>query len=115
MIRRGMIILLVILQAGAVGAAGLSRNPFKSPLPKPGGPPVPGSINAPAPTELKLTGIMLIGDQALVDLSGHILAIGDEAEGYTLMSVTEEEAVFLRQGRRVVMSIYEDEDEDEDQ
>jgi hypothetical protein len=56
---------------------------------------------------------MIIGDQALVDLGGHILAIGEEAEGYTLMSVTEEQAVFLRQGRRVVMNVYEDENEDE--
>ncbi len=104
--------LLVILQAGAAGATTLSRNPFKSPLPKAGAASRPAE-NGPAQPGMILKGIMIIDDHALVDLGGHILAIGEEAGGYTLMSVTEEQAVFLREGQRVVMSIYEDEKEDE--
>jgi hypothetical protein len=110
---RLLVMLLVILQASSAGGTTLSRNPFKSPLPKPGGAVAQASDDASAETGLALKGIMIIGDQALVDLGGHILAIGEEAEGYTLMSVTEEQAVFLRQGRRVVMNVYEDENEDE--
>ena len=62
-----------------------------------------------------LRGVIAAGRDSIANLSGALLAIGEEDGGYLLESVTETSATFLHEGKRVVFSLEEppaDEDAD---
>lgn len=84
------------------GTAVLAHNPFSKPM----------TITAPAPSvvkqlqpveefvELQLTATLVSTSAPLVIVEGEMLGIGEEIEGYRLISVEEGRAVFDKKGER---------------
>ena len=65
---------------------------------------------------LELRGVLWAGDESLANVSGEILAIGESLEGYVLVEVSEDGAVFERAGTRysVMLATPENESEEND-
>ena len=53
----------------------------------------------------ELRGVLAAGDQSVANLSGTLLAIGEESVGYRLERVTEDGAVFTHDGETVVFEL----------
>ena len=90
--------ILLIASGSASWAAPPLRNPFRVPF---------DAADAAAPNEksalsnsLELTGILWAGEDSLANVSGEILAIGESIDGYVLVEVSEDGAVFERSGSR---------------
>lgn len=45
------------------------------------------------------------GNDSLVNLGGHILAIGESIHGYKLIAVRPFDAIFVRKGRRITLEV----------
>ena len=82
------------------------RNPFAHTLQDDIGssPALEGSVDE---VELKLSAILVAGAASLVTLNGSVIGLGEEAHGYTLVSVTEESAALLRNGERIELSLFD--------
>lgn len=52
-----------------------------------------------------LTAVMLDGNNSLVSLDGEIIRMGDKKDGYRLIQVREHEAVFKKDGKRIVLKM----------
>lgn len=50
---------------------------------------------------LELRAILSAGDASRVDVGGHIVGVGEEVNGYRLISVSEDGAVFEHAGRSI--------------
>ena len=86
--------MLLAASAGlAHGAPPLANNPFER----------PGLVElAPAAVALpplELRAVLSAGDDSLADVGGQIVRVGDEVSGYRLVGVSEEGALFERDGR----------------
>lgn len=56
-----------------------------------------------------LRSVVVAGNNSLANLGGEILKIGEVAEGYRLVAVRPFEAVFEREGERLVLAVSKDE------
>jgi hypothetical protein len=98
--------MLPLLNALAAEPSFLRRNPFVSPLDQGANGSSSADASRSSSAELKLKGILLSGEQPLVNFGGQIMAPGDEVAGYRLVAVGEGEAVFNRNGQIITMSLY---------
>ncbi|HRH75539.1 MAG TPA: hypothetical protein PLM62_20835, partial [Zoogloea sp.] len=63
----------------------------------------PGPASAPAAWQRTLRGVLLAGAGALANVDGQLVGIGERIEGHRLVSVSEHQAVFEKDGRRIVL------------
>jgi len=93
----------------------LQRNPFDRPaadlLINNATPANRGSTTESGPV---LRAVLAAGSKSVVNFGGVILQIGESANGYRLLSVEEGGATFSRDGERVLLSLYK-QDQAEDQ
>jgi hypothetical protein len=104
------------LACQAAGTAGiLHRNPFAHPLPE-SSQPVPGVTAAPpeAKAPLELRGTMLAGVDSLVNIGGLILGIGQEVDGYRIVSIHERQVVIEKHGEQRTLSVDNEDGETRD-
>jgi hypothetical protein len=88
----------------------LNRDPFRPPAEfatADNGRARPDALAISANPEIR--GILYAGNNSLVNLSGKIIALGEEVDGYELLEVSENQAVFLRNGETLTLSLYADE------
>ena len=102
------LLLLQVLLSGMATAqtALLMHNPFSRPpsaeAPEPGS--AQSERNEPIqPVDLRAT--MVASTQRLADVAGRILRPGDEVQGFTLLQVFEDRAVFENQGRHLTVYV----------
>ena len=93
-------------------ADGLKHDPFARPvlIPRPASAaPVPGdTVKAPVPEPVwkpELAAVMLAGPKSAVSIDGTIVRIGEEINGYRLVEVHEQTAVFVKNRKRVTLSL----------
>ena len=101
------LVALTMLVASLAHGGELSRDPFQPPAEfaaPAGGLGRPQALAIPSNPEVK--GIMLAGDRSLVNLNGKIIALGEEVDGYELLEVGENQAVFLHNGETLTLSLY---------
>lgn len=113
----GLLALVMLLHSSAVNAAEsrqLTHNPFARP-------PSEVTIGARSPMntdnpewELDLRATLVATRDKLANVGGKILRPGDEVQGYTLLQVFEDHAVFTREGRRLTIYVKPDPDDDDE-
>ncbi|WP_347250174.1 hypothetical protein [Zoogloea sp.] len=81
----------------------LRHDPFRRPAPPPSATPASGATSSPAPWQPTLRGVLLAGSGALANVDGQMVGIGERIEGHRLVSVSEHQAVFEKDGRRIVL------------
>ncbi len=112
--RAALLLSLATLVASAASASEpIEKNPFTRPgytadRPLPG--PLQEQPEVLVPLRLKAT--LIAGPRALANVSGEILAPGDEIQGHRLVRVTEGRAVLIKEGRTVTLSVHDDSEED---
>lgn len=62
---------------------------------------------APVAAEWKptLRGVLRAGPNSLADVDGQMVAIGEKLDGHRLLSVSDYQAVFEKEGRRVILDM----------
>lgn len=93
-------------------ADGLKHDPFARPVlvqrPASVGS-VPGnSVKAPGPEPIwkpELRAVMVAGPKSIVNVAGALVRIGEQINGYRLVEVREETAVFVKNTKRVTLSL----------
>lgn len=55
---------------------------------------------------IDLRAILIAGEQSLVNVGGKIIAIGEEADGHVLLSITDDHAVFSAGEKIVRVSVH---------
>ncbi len=115
MLTAGAITVLLSAQAGATEPqVELQRNPFERPATE--------ELTANAATlndgltagrDPELRGVLVAGSKSVVDFGGVILQIGESINGYLLLSVEEGKAIFGRSDKKIVFSLYEQENSEE--
>ncbi|MBF0187697.1 MAG: hypothetical protein HQL50_07215 [Magnetococcales bacterium] len=92
----------------------LQHNPFKRPSP----PPEPESVVDPETLEQlalaedpevwqpQIRAVATFGNQAMVNVNGTLIRIGESIEGYTLIRATEQQVVFEKGGVQVQIDPY---------
>jgi hypothetical protein len=87
----------------------LQRNPFDRPaadvLVNNAAPVNRGSTSESTPF---LRAVLAAGSKSVVDFGGVILQIGESVNGYRLLSVEEGGATFSKEGEKVLFSLYEE-------
>ena len=90
----------------------LKHDPFARPVlaPRPApAAPVPGdSVRAPVPEPVwkpELRAVMVAGPKSIVNVAGVLVRIGEQIDGYRLVEVHEETAVFVNNKKRVTLSL----------
>ena len=102
-----LVLLTAPAHADEQGAA-LYKNPFKRPIElagvnNAGTPPQPAQLDRP----LVLRGILAAGEDSLADIGGEIIGVGEEVNGYRLISVDMVSVVLIKEGQRRRLSLYE--------
>lgn len=78
----------------------LSRDPFKPTLP--GITMIPQSQTKNHSNELfELRGVIWDGPHSMVNISGHLLAVGEILDGYQLVQITEQ-TIYFRRGEELI-------------
>lgn len=54
---------------------------------------------------LELRGVLLAGSESQANISGRIMALGEELDGYRLVSVSSEEVELRRDGEKIVLRL----------
>ncbi len=89
----------------------LHRNPFERPkLQQPAGRAASPEITGAAAPAWELRGTLVAGRDSLADVDGVIIRVGDDVDGYRLVSVREGIAVFFGNGGRLVLTVEDAED-----
>jgi len=91
----------ILLLQGAAHAGGgtgpLHINPFVRPEMAPT---VGGKASSVDGVSMELRGVMLAGDHSLANIGGRVVGIGEDINGYRLITVSEYNAVLEREGVR---------------
>ena len=103
----GLSVVLCIISVSSLAAEGellsLRNNPFSRPaVVNTPPPPPPVAINVVLPPEqvtLDLTATMVSARKPMVVVEGELLSVGDEIDGFELISVLEGSAIFARGGK----------------
>jgi hypothetical protein len=107
--------LSVLLAAPLIaGAADLLRNPFDPPAEFRA-----ASVSGSAATragqqnnEMRVSGILLAGDEVYVSIAGSVVVPGEEVNGYILIEAAEDRAIFQRGDELLTLTLYpENQDE----
>jgi hypothetical protein len=106
------VLALLLATAIAPGAMGKKVNPFARP-------PVSVQVAGDVPELVatgrpQLRGVIVAGPGSIANLSGTLLALGEEAAGYQLQTVTDYSATFLHEGETITLYL-EDEQPEPDQ
>jgi len=64
--------------------------------------------------ELDLRATMVASNSKLANVAGRTVRPGDEVQGYTLLKVYEDRAIFLRAGQRLTIYVKPDSEEDDE-
>ncbi len=96
--------------AAEIGGAELERNPFARPQVPHGVASVAGAPAAPSVEEevLELRATLVSGSEHLANVNGLILAPGEKVLGYRLLRVGEGEAVLVKNGKEVLLTMHEE-------
>ena len=101
---RHLVLGILVLPPAAAGASEppkLSHNPFSRP---PSQTTISDDARVPNPDgttpAIELQATMVAANDRLANVAGRILRPGDEVQGFTLVRVYEDRAVFSRQGHR---------------
>ncbi len=111
MSRMGIALLLAGLVGGGVLAADedgrirLRFDPFAAPDAQAAGATGTPAAGSAQPWSPELRATLVSGERSLVNLGGSILELDQEAHGYRLLEVREDEAVFERNGSEVVLKM----------
>jgi len=97
---------------GCATASDLERNPFASPFALSGSERPNAMTVRSRGTSPAVRGILVADGRSLVNLNGKIIGVGDEVDGYRLLHVAQEYAVFQRGDDVVKMSLYPDENDE---
>lgn len=99
--RLGWIALMAGLFPAAATAEPLLHDPFARPFQ------IGSTLSAHAntPRHPKLIAVIVDGEKSLVNLNGTIIGIGEEKNGYRLISVGDRKAVFEKRKKRVVLEM----------
>jgi hypothetical protein len=62
----------------------------------------PGQVDA---VPLVLRGTMVAGQQSLANISGVIVFLGEEINGYTLVAIRQREVVLIKDDKRRILSV----------
>lgn len=65
----------------------------------------PGQPAAPAVWQPTLRGVLLAGKTSLANVDGQMVALGETLDGHRLVSVSDHQAVFEKDGRRMVLDM----------
>lgn len=113
-----LIINLLVCIAGFAPGAGagevayvLQTNPFEQPvLPEPAASRPVGEPEPPL-QDLELRATMTAGRDSAANVGGVIVGIGEEIEGYRLVSVEDEQAVFSKDGETITLTLDNEADD----
>ncbi len=98
-----------VLAANAESRIRLRFDPFAQPGAQTAGPGRPGPAGAQRAWSPELRSTLVSGERSLVNLGGTILELGEEAHGYRLLEVREDQAVFERAGSEIVLKLMGEE------
>ena len=98
----GCLLCLLALQVHAGTPPVLHHDPFARPVLKMLGTQSSGSRSANGQWSPQLIAVMVAGKQSLVNLDGTLLKIGDVYQGHRLVKVKDQQAIF-RKGRRYIV------------
>lgn len=88
----------------------LQRNPFDRPdADELVNHAAPANRRSTSEADLLLRAVLAAGENSVVNFGGIILQIGETANGYRLLSVEEDGAVFSKDGVKVAFSFYKQE------
>jgi len=116
-IKFGALAAAMLLQSSTIAAAEqpqLAHNPFARP---------PSEVAAPvralmrtdgSKQEIDLRATMVASKDKLANVAGKILRPGDEVQGYTLVRVYEDRAIFRREGNRLTVYVKPDLQKDDE-
>ncbi|MDJ0926918.1 MAG: hypothetical protein QNJ73_04625 [Gammaproteobacteria bacterium] len=106
-------VILALLHLYSTGEAEpLQRDPFKVPTDFSAAPATAGTVALAAGGEPEILGILVADGESLVNLNGTIIGLGEAADGYLLVEVGEEHAVFQHEDEFITLSLYPDEDDE---
>lgn len=103
---RALPALLSLALASAIAAdnPSLRHDPFARPV-EPAAAAGQPDASPPAPWQPTLRGVLLAGKGSLANVDGTLVAIGEKIEGHRLLSVSDRQAVFEKDGRRIVLDM----------
>lgn len=113
---RAHIIFAILLLYGSSNAAEpppLSKNPFSRPPSQITVDSQPQVLADGSVQELDLRATMAASTAGLANVAGKILRPGDEVQGYRLLKVFEDRAIFEREGKRLTIYVKPQIDDDD--
>lgn len=103
-----MLLLVPALTAAADTRIELRRNPFDRPTFEVLQGNAANSSTPSAETGAPgLRAVLFAGEKSVVNFGGVIMQIGESTNGYELLAVEEGRAIFLSKGKKIVFSLYE--------
>ncbi|MDH3430115.1 MAG: hypothetical protein OEM60_08965 [Gammaproteobacteria bacterium] len=107
----GVLTAAAVLQFSAAGATEqpqLAHNPFARPPSRITAPVRPSVRTDGSTQEIDLRATLVASSNRLANVAGRILRPGDEVQGYTLIRVYENRAIFAREGSRLTIYVKPD-------
>ncbi len=105
---------LLAAAAGASEAPELRNNPFARPPSERTAPFAPEARAEGATSELELRATLVSTQTRLANVGGKTVRPGDEVQGYKLLKVFEDRAVFARQGKHLTIYVKPDLEENDE-
>ena len=109
---RSIYAVVVVLVTMAANAERLSRDPFRPPAEFTDAPARPDALTGSRGFAPEIRGILFADGQSLVNLGGEIIGPGEETNGYLLLEVGEEYAVFQLGDEVVTLSLDPEQDDE---
>lgn len=105
-----MLIVVCLTQTCHAAEQLLSTNPFAIPVDTPVIQSVSSPVEQETPVKLVLRGTIVSGQQSLANISGVIVSLGEEVNGYKLVGVQQREVVLLRDNSRRILSVDDEQE-----
>jgi len=104
------LVMVTIMCITAVSYAGgsahnLKTNPFVRPVDSQKQLEAPESTEQLSPVPLVLRGTVVAGQQSLANISGVVVSLGEEINGYKVVAIKQRAAVLLKNNDRRVLSV----------
>ncbi len=106
--RLGFVLIAVFFLPPAFAGDSLKHDPFARPLlsaPLPSNTAAGTVAEEEMPWNPQLIAVMVAGKDSLVNLDGIIIKIGEEKDGYRLVQVRDQEAIFKKGNKRIVLNM----------
>lgn len=88
----------------------LTVNPFASPFESQASRVQPASSEQEYSVPFVLRGTMVAGQQSLANISGIVVSLGEDINGYTLAAVRQREIVLVKGDERLILSVDDKDD-----